>query len=63
MYFFTTDAPIQPKKSKFQEANNLKKMISKTVNKTMEDELRKRALDGKMSLTKKGPPEPEKVKK
>lgn len=47
------DAPIQPKKTKFQEAHQLKKMISKTVNDAMEDELRERALDGKKSLTKK----------
>ncbi|KAK0178644.1 hypothetical protein PV327_007519 [Microctonus hyperodae] len=47
------NAPIQPKKTKFQEAHQLKKMISKTVNNAMEDELRDKALDGKKSLTKK----------
>ncbi|XP_015599106.1 uncharacterized protein LOC107269586 [Cephus cinctus] len=47
------NAPIQSKKTKFQEAHKLKKAITKTVNKTMEDELRKRALGGKQSLTKK----------
>ncbi|CAK9812476.1 hypothetical protein ANTQUA_LOCUS7281 [Anthophora quadrimaculata] len=49
------NAPIQPKKKKFEESHKLKQMITKTVNKAMEDELRQKALDGKMSLTKKEP--------
>ncbi|XP_029037253.1 uncharacterized protein LOC114873261 [Osmia bicornis bicornis] len=47
------NAPIQPKKKKFEEAHKLKQMISKTVNRAMENELREKALGGKMSLVKK----------
>lgn len=47
------DAPIQPKKKKFEETHKLRQVITRTVNKAMEDELRKKALDGKKSLTKK----------
>ncbi|KAH0954703.1 hypothetical protein HN011_006850 [Eciton burchellii] len=47
------NAPIQPKKSKFQETQKLKKMITKTVNNVAEDELRERALEGRKTLTKK----------
>ncbi|XP_043474881.1 uncharacterized protein LOC122506611 [Leptopilina heterotoma] len=47
------NAPIQSKKAKFQEAHRLKKIISKTVNTAMENELREKAMDGKMSLTNK----------
>lgn len=46
------NAPIQPKKKKIEEAQKLKQMISKTVNKAMEDDLREKALEGKKSLTK-----------
>ncbi|XP_015522320.1 UPF0390 protein zgc136864 [Neodiprion pinetum] len=49
------NAPVRPKKAKFEEQNKLKKIISKTVNKAMEQELRQRALGGKQSLTKKEP--------
>lgn len=48
--------PVAPKKQKHQEAQKLKKMISKTVNEAMEDDLRARALDGKKSLTSKKQP-------
>ncbi|CAL7947653.1 unnamed protein product [Xylocopa violacea] len=47
------NAPIQPKKKKFEEAHKLKQMITRTVNRAMENELREKALDGKKSLTKK----------
>ncbi|XP_063984120.1 uncharacterized protein LOC135166080 [Diachasmimorpha longicaudata] len=47
------NAPIKPKKSKFEEAHKLKQMITKTVNRAMENELRDKALEGKKSLTKK----------
>lgn len=47
------NAPIQPKKTKLQEAQKMKKIISKSVNTAMENELRERAMDGKMSLTNK----------
>jgi len=46
------DAPIQSKKSKFQETQKLKKMITKTVN-NVENELREIALEGRKTLTKK----------
>ncbi|XP_029165317.1 uncharacterized protein LOC114936313 [Nylanderia fulva] len=48
------NAPVQPKKTKLQETQKLKKMISKTVNKTIEDELREAAMNGKKTLAKKG---------
>ncbi|XP_011700714.1 PREDICTED: uncharacterized protein LOC105457623 [Wasmannia auropunctata] len=49
------NAPVQPKKAKLQETQKLKKMISKTVNTAAEDDLRERALEGRKTLTKKGP--------
>ncbi|CAD6206865.1 GSCOCG00010110001-RA-CDS [Cotesia congregata] len=49
------NAPIKAKKAKLLEAHKLKQMITKTVNKAAESELRERALDGKMSLVKKTP--------
>ncbi|XP_025993727.1 uncharacterized protein LOC105201085 isoform X1 [Solenopsis invicta] len=49
------NAPVQPKKAKLQEAQKLKKIISKTVNAAAEDDLRERALEGKKTLTKKNP--------
>lgn len=53
LFLIFVDAPVQPKKAKFQEAHKLKKMITRTVNSAVENELRERALDGKKSLTKK----------
>lgn len=53
VYNFLKDAPVQPKKTKLQETQKLKKMISKAVNSTIEDELRERALEGKKTLAKK----------
>ncbi|XP_057322319.1 uncharacterized protein LOC130665761 [Microplitis mediator] len=50
------NAPIKAKKAKIVEAHKLKQMITKTVNKAAETELRERALDGKMGLTKKKAP-------
>ncbi|XP_024887414.1 uncharacterized protein LOC143908909 [Temnothorax americanus] len=49
------NAPVQPKKTKLQEAQKLKKMISKTVNTAVEDDLRGRALEGRKTLRKKDP--------
>lgn len=43
--FLFIDKPIQPKKAKFEEAAKLKKAISKSVYKAMENEMRARALD------------------
>ncbi|KAL6258783.1 uncharacterized protein LOC105434113 [Pogonomyrmex barbatus] len=47
------NAPVQPKKTKLQEAQKLKKIMSKTVNIAVEDELREKALEGRKTLTKK----------
>lgn len=47
------NAPMQPKKTKLQEVQKLKKMISKTVNSTIEDELREKAMEGRKTLAKK----------
>ncbi|XP_053987981.1 uncharacterized protein LOC128891781 [Hylaeus anthracinus] len=47
------NAPIQPKKKKVEDAHKLKQMITRTVNKAMEEELREKALGGKKSLTRK----------
>ncbi|XP_076674153.1 uncharacterized protein LOC143372112 [Andrena cerasifolii] len=49
------NAPIQPKKRKFEETHKLKQMITRNVNKAMENELREKALGGKKSLTNKAP--------
>ncbi|KYN18843.1 PREDICTED: uncharacterized protein LOC108762109 [Trachymyrmex cornetzi] len=49
------NAPVQPKKAKLQEAQKLKKMISRTVNTAVEDEMREKALEGRKTLTKKNP--------
>lgn len=46
------NAPIKPKNAKFKEVNKLKKIITKTVNNAIEDELREKALEGKKSLTR-----------
>nr|CAD7258688.1 unnamed protein product [Timema shepardi] len=45
-----SDRPISPKKQKHDESQKLKKIITKTVNAAMEDDLRAQALDGKRSL-------------
>lgn len=37
------DRPVKPKMKKFEEAHKLKKLISKAVNKSVEDEIRARA--------------------
>lgn len=41
------DCPIKPKKQKNSEVNKFKKMITKTVNKAVEEEIRNRALPSK----------------
>lgn len=46
-----SDAPIKPKKQKQQDSHKLKQIITKTVNKAMEDELRLRAGKGKLELS------------
>lgn len=45
------NAPIKPKKQKQQDAHKLKQIITKTLNKAMEDEMRARAGKGKLVLS------------
>lgn len=52
-YFLLKDAPVKAKKVKNQEVHKLKKMITRSLNNAMEDELRESVLEGKKSLTKK----------
>ncbi|XP_050335518.1 UPF0390 protein zgc136864 [Bactrocera neohumeralis] len=47
-----SNAPIQPKKAKFNEQQKIKNAISKTVNKSVENELRSRAVEGQIKLSK-----------
>ncbi|GLH09489.1 hypothetical protein R5R35_006436 [Gryllus longicercus] len=53
--------PIQPKKKQQKEAQKLNKVVTKTVNQAMEEELRARALDGRKSLTNKKQATPKKA--
>lgn len=46
-----SNAPIQPKKKNVEDANRIKKMITKTVNKKVEEEIRSRAVDRKITLS------------
>lgn len=46
------DAPIQPKKQQFSEHQRLKQMVSKNVNRTVEAEIRGRAKEGAIKLSK-----------
>lgn len=43
---------MKAKKTKFQEAHKLKQLITKTVNKAVESEIRFKALDGTTNLSK-----------
>ncbi|XP_067010801.1 uncharacterized protein [Anabrus simplex] len=45
--------PMKAKKGGAQESLKLKKAVTKTINESMENELRAKALDGKKSLTNK----------
>ncbi|XP_035898906.1 uncharacterized protein LOC118506205 [Anopheles stephensi] len=45
------NAPIQSKKHKFEEAHKLKQVITKTVNKKNEDDIRKVAYEGQKNLS------------
>lgn len=49
IYF--TDRPIKPKKQHFEESHKLKKLITKTLNKSVEEEMRSRA-SGNKNLSK-----------
>lgn len=45
--------PIMPKKAKFAEAQKLRQIVTKTVNRSMEDEMRSRARpEGQVNLSK-----------
>ncbi|KAH8257118.1 hypothetical protein KR038_003859 [Drosophila bunnanda] len=46
------NAPIQAKKAKFNETQKIKAVISKSVNKSVESELRSRAHEGYIQLSK-----------
>ncbi|XP_031635176.1 uncharacterized protein LOC116348334 [Contarinia nasturtii] len=46
------NAPIQPKKQQFTEQQKLKQMVSKNVNRVVEDEIRGRAKEGHINLSK-----------
>lgn len=46
------DAPIQPKKQQFSEHQKLKQMVSKNVNRIAEQEIRGRAKQGQINLSK-----------
>uniref|UniRef100_A0A182WEL2 Uncharacterized protein n=1 Tax=Anopheles minimus TaxID=112268 RepID=A0A182WEL2_9DIPT len=45
------NAPIQSKKHKFEEAHKLKQVITKTVNKKNEEDIRKVAYEGQTKLS------------
>lgn len=45
------NAPIQPKKKNVEEVNRIKKIITKNVNKKVEEEIRSRATDRKVTLS------------
>lgn len=49
---YILDAPIKSKKTQFTEQQKLKQMVSKTVNRTVEDEIRSRAKEGHINLSK-----------
>jgi len=51
-YLYLIDAPIQAKKAKFNETQKIKSVISKSVNKSVESELRSRAHEGYIQLSK-----------
>lgn len=53
------DRPIQPKKSKHEEVDRLKKMITKNVCKAIEEQIRGIASDQKVHLSKKKEKNPE----
>ncbi|XP_077293953.1 uncharacterized protein LOC143916634 [Arctopsyche grandis] len=46
-----SNAPIQSKKKNIEETHRIKKIISKNVNKKMEEEIRSRATDRKSTLS------------
>lgn len=50
--FLPADAPIQSKKQQFTEQQKLKQIVSKNVNRAVEDEIRGRAKEGHINLSK-----------
>lgn len=49
---FHSDAPIQSKKTQFTEQQKLKQIVSKNVNRAAENEIRGRAKEGHINLSK-----------
>lgn len=46
------DAPIQSKKQQFTEHQKLKQLVTKNVNRSVEEEIRARAKEGTLNLSK-----------
>ncbi|XP_055694297.1 uncharacterized protein LOC129796409 [Lutzomyia longipalpis] len=46
------NAPIQPKKAKIQETQKIKQLLSKAVNKSVEEDIRARAQEGEINFSK-----------
>lgn len=51
-FFCIIDAPIQSKKHQFSEQQKLKQLVSKNVNRSVEEEIRGRAKEGHINLSK-----------
>lgn len=49
--FCSSDAPIQSKKAKFVESQKLKQMVTKNVNRSVETEIRSRAVTEHKNLS------------
>lgn len=52
LLIFFSGAPIQAKKTQFTEQQKLKQIVSKNVNRAAEDEIRGRAKEGHINLSK-----------
>lgn len=52
LLFQILDAPIQSKKHHFNEQQKLKQLVSKNVNRSVEEEIRGRAKEGHINLSK-----------
>ncbi|GAB0087872.1 uncharacterized protein DMENIID0001_022260 [Sergentomyia squamirostris] len=46
------NAPIQPKKAKLQDTQKIKQLLSKAVNKSVEEDIRSRAQEGEINFSK-----------
>lgn len=51
-FFVLIDAPVKMKKNKFSESKKIKDVISKSVNKAVESEMRARAAESTINLNK-----------